>query len=405
MKNLKYILSKGAWTILLTLVVMCCHINLNIALAKSPSRAVISSYSFLQKNGVYINALKAGAHGDGKHDDAFVIQHLVDSVNSIGGGTIYFPAGTYLLNSVLPKSTVVILLHSNVNISGAGIKTIFKLGDNLENTHLSLRIFYFQPNNKETTLNNVVYSNFVIDCNGGNNSPNSKEMAKKYKGTALGSQFANNVTIDNISVQNNAGRTTFAFANSGTQFGVKHVVIENCNIHNVAKSVRGNQYQNDHSAIYVRGDSCLIKNNKLTNDELLTGATAIEIHCSHTDVFGNYVENFSKALNVAAVLNDVIGINIKHNTFHNVYTCLMLWVYSNHKVSDIAVTDNIGQIQGGLYPVFDLQTQVKFPYKNLMLSNNTFNIYNKAGSVKKSDIMTNQVSELKNVNNTFSVLK
>ncbi|MEK3717912.1 glycosyl hydrolase family 28-related protein [Paenibacillus sp. FSL R7-0333] len=46
------------------------------------------------------NVRDFGAKGDGVTDDTAAIQNCIDTAISAGGGTIYFPAGTYLLASV-----------------------------------------------------------------------------------------------------------------------------------------------------------------------------------------------------------------------------------------------------------------------------------------------------------------
>lgn len=50
-----------------------------------------------------------GAVGDGSTDDAAAINAAIDSVASSGGGTIYFPTGTYILGSAVILKSYVIL--------------------------------------------------------------------------------------------------------------------------------------------------------------------------------------------------------------------------------------------------------------------------------------------------------
>jgi len=63
-----------------------------------------------------------GAVGDGVADDTAEIQAAIDSVTAAGGGTIYFPAGTYNVNGATG-----IDVETGVNLKGDGMgKTIIK---------------------------------------------------------------------------------------------------------------------------------------------------------------------------------------------------------------------------------------------------------------------------------------
>jgi hypothetical protein len=50
--------------------------------------------------GAYINVKTFGATGNGTTDDTAAIQACIDYVNSLGGGTVFFPAGTYYVGQL-----------------------------------------------------------------------------------------------------------------------------------------------------------------------------------------------------------------------------------------------------------------------------------------------------------------
>lgn len=54
------------------------------------------------------------ARGDGTTDDARAIQEAIDAANRAGGGTVYFPAGTYVVGRTLT-------LYSRIYLVGAGM--------------------------------------------------------------------------------------------------------------------------------------------------------------------------------------------------------------------------------------------------------------------------------------------
>jgi polygalacturonase len=59
---------------------------------------------------------KFGAKGDGKNVDSSAINSAIDAAALIGGGTVYFPAGTYLSASIRLKSNVTLYLENGAII-------------------------------------------------------------------------------------------------------------------------------------------------------------------------------------------------------------------------------------------------------------------------------------------------
>jgi len=60
-----------------------------------------------------VNVTVYGAKGDGTTDDTVAIQNAIEALHTAGGGTIYFPSGTYKLSSALT-------VHTNTLLRGAG---------------------------------------------------------------------------------------------------------------------------------------------------------------------------------------------------------------------------------------------------------------------------------------------
>ena len=64
------------------------------------------------------NAISYGATGNGSTDDTTAVQKALDAANAAGGGTIYFPAGTYVVGNLN--------LYSNTVLYGDGPASVLK---------------------------------------------------------------------------------------------------------------------------------------------------------------------------------------------------------------------------------------------------------------------------------------
>ena len=77
----------------------------------------------------FVDARRFGARGDGCTDDRPALQAAIDSLAKTGG-TVFIPAGTYLINQKNTASHPPLLLRGGVSLAGAGRgATILKLGD------------------------------------------------------------------------------------------------------------------------------------------------------------------------------------------------------------------------------------------------------------------------------------
>lgn len=74
----------------------------------------------------FVNVKTYGAKGDNLTDDTAAIQAAVDAVFAAGGGTVYFPSGTYLVTSIVKVWTAAVTL----NLKGEGKRStrLKKLG-------------------------------------------------------------------------------------------------------------------------------------------------------------------------------------------------------------------------------------------------------------------------------------
>src|SRR5580765_427756 len=82
----------------------------------------LMSVSFSQTNSTrnaFYNVRSFGAKGDGKTLDTDSVNKAIESAASNGGGTVYFPTGTYLCFSIRLKSNITIYLDNGSTILAA----------------------------------------------------------------------------------------------------------------------------------------------------------------------------------------------------------------------------------------------------------------------------------------------
>jgi hypothetical protein len=60
----------------------------------------LTKVSFSMISGAYVNVLDSGAKGDNATNDTAAIQSAINAVFAAGGGTVYFPPGTYLVTGL-----------------------------------------------------------------------------------------------------------------------------------------------------------------------------------------------------------------------------------------------------------------------------------------------------------------
>ena len=62
------------------------------------------------------DVIKFGAAGDGAKDDTTSIQAALDACREVGGGTVLFPNGRYLLSSVRIYSNTTVRIESGARL-------------------------------------------------------------------------------------------------------------------------------------------------------------------------------------------------------------------------------------------------------------------------------------------------
>ena len=158
------------------------------------------------------NVINYGAKGNDTLDDTIAIQKTIDYVASIGGGTVYIPDGTYMINAygtaenggIKPKSNIRIILSNN-----AILQAIATSGSHYQ----------------------------IVWFNGVNNSSISggKIIGDRNKHLSTGGEWgygiwvnsSNNISVSNIKVSDCWGDGILVGGNKTTQYYSQNVIIEN----------------------------------------------------------------------------------------------------------------------------------------------------------------------------------
>ncbi len=87
--------------------------------ATESSRPIVAVKPELPLRDQFYNVRAFGAVGDGQTLDSPAINKAIDACAAAGGGTVLFPAGTYLCGSIHLKSNIHLLIDAGATILGA----------------------------------------------------------------------------------------------------------------------------------------------------------------------------------------------------------------------------------------------------------------------------------------------
>src|SRR2546422_10872429 len=73
--------------------------------------AILFIFCSLSANAAVFEVKDSGAKGDGKTPDRDAINKAIDAAGAAGGGTVHFPAGTYVTGSIRLRSNLTLYLE------------------------------------------------------------------------------------------------------------------------------------------------------------------------------------------------------------------------------------------------------------------------------------------------------
>ena len=164
---------------------------------------------------IYYNAKIHGAKGDGVTDDSPALNALVQTVHDAGGGTIWLPKGTYMLDSPIIWASNVSLRGEGIGISALKTRQAAGVGEGFAAIR-GRKVTHFTADNP---CENATFEQFSIDGSEMNitqytswpkginihfmrNSVFRDLEIRNTKATGLGIDMLENVTIDGIFLYN-----------------------------------------------------------------------------------------------------------------------------------------------------------------------------------------------------------
>lgn len=289
------------------------------------------------------SVLDYGALANDGKDDTAAIQAAMDSVSAKGGGAVTFPEGRYDISIGTEQAgeLVALVMRSGVHLSSEQPGgAVLRLADNQGNYDS----IFIDP--RPEPVHDFALTGLVIDQNGLNNKPRSKEDLYPSHGAmprfAMVTRNAERVLIDGVRFTNHLGVNVL---NLGTNpykstEGTSDFIIRNSTFDNVG----WDGWDFDHSSIYSQSDRFLIENN-VFRSRYGAGThsvrAAIETHGADQTVRHNVVDGFVIGINVTGAKVDSPRQDISHNSFLNAARGIYLWSMSNTQLPEEAVLRDV----------------------------------------------------------------
>lgn len=190
-------------------------------------------------SGVWLNVKDFGATGTGKVNDAAAINRAIEAAEKQGGGTVYFPAGTFLSGTIRLKSHITLYLSNGCTLEAISDSTAY---DRPEDNHSD----QYQDFGHSHWHNGFIWGEDLVD------------IAIEGTGTIYGKGLTRNIGRDHLP----------------KGLGDKSIALKNC--HNVL--LRDfNILHGGHFGILATG----VDNLTIDNLKIDTNRDGMDIDCCH----------------------------------------------------------------------------------------------------------------------------
>jgi len=252
------------------------------------------------------NVRDYGATGDGTTDDTPSLVDVFTNVCASGGGTIYFPSGTYVID---PGSTS-IPICGNLLVQGTGTLRVKPGSGNYR--------YIFAANPPDKAVDNLTFTGLTIDQNTMANATGTISVDDPRTWQQVWQVFVGtNVHFENLRLYvcgvnpiNVNGPTV-----SGVYIARNYIVFQK----------RPGQPEFDNSTIYIDGDDFHISDNTFTSTLPDAARTAIEVHKGSGSVTGNTISYYQGGMNLV----NLQGASVTSNNVRDAGQGISLWSSTN----------------------------------------------------------------------------
>lgn len=273
-----------------------------------------------------------GALANDYRDDTAAIQSAIEKMYAAGGGTVTFPAGTFLLAlDQTDRFRPALTLRAGVALKGAGRdRTTLKLVDQQGNYAFLLTAANDNPDTPmrdEEDLSGFKLLDLTIDANASKNvHAGPPDLADHLTRTVLLITKGKGIEVSRCRFINTNGQWVTLFGgNLDRPELVSDVVLAD----NLFEQIGGHAKADyDMSAVYTSADHVrIVRNTFRSVGRAKPGTrTAIEIHGSEYEVAENVFEDFFTAVNVTGELGRVSKEQrYEGNTVRGAAVGFMLW--------------------------------------------------------------------------------
>jgi polygalacturonase len=177
-----------------------------VGISRAGARPPASSAAEAAAAGGVVHNVKAfGAIGDGATKDTQALQQAIDTAERAGGGTVYFPPGTYLSGTLFLKSNVTLHLEAGATLLGS--TDIADYPPNLPGLWSYTRTYAVHSLLYGENLHHIaIVGRGTIDGNGAADAFNTTRADHRYKRRPYIIRFATcrNVRVEGITLRNSA---------------------------------------------------------------------------------------------------------------------------------------------------------------------------------------------------------